>query len=141
MYLSCRLTFLILVAVSSPVYAGEWHSATADTQEEAMQRATDIAKGRATAKKTCFKPAWSKQVQQDNPCVKEDGGVKCFATSANEHGSCSKGKYGWLDYNINELDKAWSIGPIPVYPELPTSIKPKPLPTTLPEPKEPLPNP
>jgi hypothetical protein len=124
----------ILLTNSYSAYAGVWHEATAPTQEEAMQKATDAARERATNKKTCFKPAWTKQVVQEKPCAQVIGGVRCWATSANPHGSCNGGRYGWLAYNINETKRSWA-GKTAVYPSLPSSFEPTPLPQTLPEPE------
>ncbi|WP_294913451.1 hypothetical protein [Sulfuricurvum sp. UBA5598] len=107
-----------LFFVSGPAFAGEWHSAIKSTQEEAMQAATEHAKKRAKNKGTCYKPAWTKQVVKSKPCGKVDGGVRCWATSANHYGSCKNGKEGWL--SAGNPNDGWSIPPIPIYPELPS---------------------
>jgi hypothetical protein len=108
--------------IASPAVAGKWHSATKPTQEEAMRAATKLAKDRAKKKRTCYKPAWIEQVTSTKPCRKAPGGVTCWATSANEPGSCENGKYGWLSPGPVIV---YEIPPIPVYPELPSLPRPR----------------
>lgn len=92
-----------------------------------MRIATTEAKNRAKRKNTCYKPAWIEQVRGERPCKAVTGGVQCWATSANQYGSCNNGRAGWLSPNPPE-SYPWSQGVmVPVYPNLPTLAgEPKP---------------
>ena len=116
--------------LSLPAVAGTWHSATAPTQEVAMQEATAAAKARASRKGTCYKPAWIKQVIAEKPCTTTPNGVQCWATSANRYGSCKKGKHGWLSASRPD---GWALPPVPIYPDFPSIPRPKPAPSCTPK--------
>lgn len=113
------LIAVFLVSFSSYGFAGDWHEATKPTQEEAMREATRLAIKEAKRENTCYKPAWAKQVVKSKKrrCTKVNNGVKCWATSANEYGSCENGKHGWL--YANSPAPVWQTPQIPIYPELP----------------------